>query len=126
MGAGMGAAVGMVASFLYLSGTHNFYLDVGSPVEMTLQQPVTLQRNEVAAAVRQSEGHPVASQPIAQRPRPVPPPDTPVDHGTCYTPETPGSPPTVVPGTPGPDGIPGPPTIIPGTPPTPGTPYPCP
>jgi len=106
--------------------THNFFLDVGSPVEMTLQQPVSLQQNEVADAVRQSEQRPVAEEPIAQRPRPLPPPSVPVDHGTCYTSDTPGTPPTVIPGPPGPDGIPGPPTIIPGTPTTPGTPYPCP
>ena len=126
MGAGIGTAVGMIASLVYLAGTHNFYLDAGSPVGMTLQQPVTLERNEVAAAVRQSVEHPVAAQPVAPRPRFVPPPDMPVDHGTCYTPGTTGTPDTVIPGTPGPDGIPGPPTIIPGIPASPGIPYPCP
>ncbi len=125
IGAGIGSAVGAVASLTLLFGSHHFFLDVGSPVEMTLQQPITLKQSEVAAAVEQSIQHPVAEQPIAQRPMP-PPVDTPVDHGTCYTPETPGTPPTVIPGAPGPDGVPGPPTIIPGMPSTPGTPYPCP
>jgi len=126
IGSMVGLAVGGIASMALVFNTHNFFLDVGSPVEMALQQPVSLQQNEVADAVRQSEQHPVAEQPVAQRPRPLPPPDMPVDHGTCYTPDTPGIPPSVIPGPPGPDGIPGPPTIMPGTPPTPGTPYPCP
>ena len=126
IGSMVGLAIGGVASMALVFNTHNFFLDVGSPVEMTLQQPVSLQQNEVADAVRQSEQRPVAEEPIAQRPRPLPPPSVPVDHGTCYTSDTPGTPPTVIPGPPGPDGIPGPPTIIPGTPTTPGTPYPCP
>lgn len=126
IGAGVGAAVGGVAMLVTLASSHHFYMDVGTPVEMTLQQPVTLQQNEVANAVRQSEQHPVAEQPVAPRPLSPPPPDSSTDHRTCWTPGTPGTPPTVIPGPPGPDGIPGPPTIIPGTPPTPGTPYPCP
>ena len=127
IGAGIGGAIGMLASLTLLFGTHHFYLVAGAPVEMTLQQPVTLQQDEIAKAVQQSQQHPVMVQPVA--PLPVyypPPPDMPADHSTCYTPGTPGTPPTVIPGVPGPDGIPGAPTIIPGTPPTPGTPYPCP
>lgn len=126
IGAGIGVAIGGLASMAILFSSHNFFIDVGAPVEMTLQKAVTVQETEVTKAVQDSEQHPVAEQPVAPRPVPPPPPDTPVDHGTCYTPGTPGTPPTVIPGAPGPDGIPGPPTIIPGTPPTPGTPYPCP
>lgn len=126
IGAGVGLAAGGISALVMLMSSHHFYMDVGTPVEMTLQQPVTLQQNEVAKAVEQSEQQPVAEQPVAPRPVPPPPPSTPADHGTCWTPGTPGTPPTVIPGPPGPDGIPGPPTIIPGTPPTPGTPYPCP
>ena len=126
IGAGVGAGIGAVGAVALLFGSHHFFMDVGSPVEMTLQHPITLRQNEVAAAVAQSAQHPVAEQPVAPRPVPPPPPDTPFDHGTCYTPGTPGTPSTVIPGPPGPDGVPGPPTIIPGTPPTPGTPYPCP
>jgi hypothetical protein len=126
IGLTVGGAIGGVAAFALLASSHHFFLDVGSPVEMTLQQPVTLQQDEVAEAVQQSQQHPVAEQPIAARPVPPAPPDTPADHGTCWTPGSPGTPPTVIPGTPGPDGVPGPPTIVPGTPPTPGTPYPCP
>lgn len=126
IGAGIGAAVGTVASLTLLFRSHHFYLDAGAPVEMTLEQPVTLQRDEVAEAVRRSVQQPVYEQPVA--PRPVPPPvsNMPVDHGTCYTPGTSGTPATVIPGAPGANGVPGPPTVIPGTPPTPGTPYPCP
>jgi len=126
IGAGVGGAIGMLASLTLLFGTHHFYLVAGAPVEMTLQQPVTLQQDEVAKAVQQSQQHPVTVQPVAPLPVYYPPPDMPADHGTCYTPGTPGTPPTVIPGVPGADGIPGAPTIIPGTPPTPGTPYPCP
>jgi hypothetical protein len=125
IGVGVGAAAGAVASMVTLLGSRHFFLDVGTPVEMTLQQPITLQQKEVAAAVERSALHPVAAQPVAPRPSP-PPLETLPDHGTCYTPGTPGTPPTVIPGTPGANGVPGPPTIIPGTPPTPGTPYPCP
>jgi len=126
IGAGVGTVIGGVASMALLFSSHNFFIDVGAPVEMTLQQPITLNRREVDAAVKQSAEHPVAEQPILPRPTPPPAPGKPVDHGTCYTPGTPGTPPTVIPGAPGPDGIPGPATTIPGTPPTPGTPYPCP
>jgi hypothetical protein len=123
IGASIGGIAGGIGSIFALLGSHHFFLDVGSPVELTLQQPITLQEKEVVAAVKQSEQHPVSAQPVL--PRPVAPaPST--SSGTCYTPGTPGTPPTVIPGPPGPDGIPGPPTVIPGTPPTPGTPYPCP
>ena len=126
IGAAIGGTAGMVASITLLTSSRHFYLDAGAPIGMTLEQSVTLPEDEVAKAVRQSQQHMVAVQPVAPRPLPPPPPTTPVNQSTCYTPETPGTPPTVIPGPPGPDGIPGPPTIIPGTPPTPGTPYPCP
>ena len=126
IGAGAGVAIGMVASMAAVFSSHQYFLDVGSPVEMTLQQPITLRQSEVTAAVRKSAEHPVAMQPVEPRPAPPPPPDTPIDHGTCYTPSTPPTPPTVIPGPPGPDGTPGTPTIIPGSPGIPGTPYPCP
>ena len=120
IGAGIGGAIGAVSSMALIFSSRSFFLDVGSPVDMVLQQPLSLEQAQVEDAVRQSEQHPVAEQPVA--PRPV----LPRSSGTCYTPGTPGTPSTTIPGPPGPDGIPGPPTIIPGTPPTPGTPYPCP
>jgi hypothetical protein len=89
IGVMVGGAIGGIASFALLLNTHNFFLDVGSPVEMVLQQPISLQQDEIAAAVRQSEQHPVPEQPIAQRPQPVPMPDT-----------GPGIPPPIPPPTP--------------------------
>jgi hypothetical protein len=124
IGAAIGGAAGMAASIVMLTSSRHFYLDAGAPIGMTLQQSVTLPQDEVAKAVRQSQEHTVAVQPVAPRPMPPPAPTIPVNQSTCYTPGTPGTPPTVIPGAPGPNGIPGPPTIIPGTPATP--PYPCP
>src|SRR5947209_17160941 len=92
---------------------HHLYLAAGAPVDMVLPQEISFKQSEVSKAVQQSAGEPVALQTVA--PRPVPPPPTPANHGTCYTPDTPGTPPTVIPGAPGPNGIPGPPTVIPGT-----------
>jgi len=126
IGAAIGGAAGMVASIVMLTSSRHFYLDVGAPVGMTLQQSLTFPQDEVARAVRQSQEHAVAVQPVAPRPVPPPAPTTPVNQSTCYTLGTPGTAPTVIPGAPGPNGIPGPPTVIPGTPPTPATPYPCP
>jgi hypothetical protein len=128
IGAGVGAAAGIIASMGVMFSSRHFYMDAGSPVEMTLERPITLSRDEVAKAVEHATGHALETQPVMPRPEPPPspPPSPPLHHGTFHTPGTPGTPPTVIPGTPGPNGVPGPPTIIPGTPPIPGTPYPCP
>jgi hypothetical protein len=94
-------------------------------MEMTLPQPMTLAESKVGDAVRDAEAHPVTTMPVAKRP----PPEVvgPTNTGTCYTPGTPGMPPTVIPGTPPIGDSPGTPdVIIPGTPAIPGTPYPCP
>jgi hypothetical protein len=111
IGAAVGGAIGGIASLAMLWSSHHFFLDVGSPVDMVLQQPLSLGQSETSEAVRRSEQHPVAIQPIVGRPVPLPPPDT------GFPQSTPGTPPTVIPGVPGPGGIPGPPIIIPGTPP---------
>ena len=126
IGAGIGGAVGAVASLIVIFSSHHFYLDAGAPVDLVLPQEISFKQSEVSKAVQQSAGEPVALQTVAPRPVPPPPPPPSGNHGTCYTPDTPGTPPTVIPGAPGPNGVPGPPTIIPGTPATPGTPYPCP
>jgi hypothetical protein len=126
IGAGIGGVAGGIASMALLISSRNFFLDVGSPSEIVLQHAITLPQDEVAKAVKESEEHPVAEQPVMPMPEPPPPPPPPTDTGTCYTPGTPGTPPTVIPGAPGPDGVPGPPTIVPGTPPTPPIPHPCP
>ena len=113
IGAVIGGAIGGVASLVLLTSSHHFYLDAGAPAQATLQHPVTLQQDEVSKAVKASERNPVAQRQVA--PRPVPPPP---DMDTPGIPGNPGTPPIIVPGTPGPDGVPGPPTIIPGTPPS--------
>ncbi len=115
IGAGIGGAVGAVVSMTVMFSSHQFFLDVGSPVDMVLRQPLTLDQVQVSDAVRQSEQQPVPLQPVARRPVPPPPPPD-----TGFPPSTPGTPPTVLPGAPGPGGVPGPPIVIPGTPP--GTP----
>jgi hypothetical protein len=93
IGSMVGLAVGGVASLVMLTSSPNFYLDVGSPVEMVLQQPLTLDREQVAEAITHASP---AVQAIAQRPQP-PPPDnnstSPFDcpageeycHGSCVS-----------------------------------------
>lgn len=111
IGAAVGGGAGMIASLSLLFGSHHFYVVAGAPIQMTLQQPVTLQQDEVAKAVRDSAQHPVPVQPIAPLPVYYPPyPDY------APPPTPPPTPPIIIPGTPGPNGVPGPPTIIPGTP----------
>jgi hypothetical protein len=120
IGSGVGLGIGALVSILLLTQSHQFFVDVGSPMEMTLRQPLMLADVEVDRAVRDAQDNPVAVPMAVPRPVPV------YDHGTCFTPGTPGTPATVIPGPPGPNGIPGPSTTIPGTPGTPPTPYPCP
>jgi hypothetical protein len=67
IGAAVGGAIGVVASLVLLASSHNFFLEVGTPVEMMLQQPLTLQQPQVANAVRGSGRHPVAIQSTARR-----------------------------------------------------------
>jgi hypothetical protein len=120
IGSGVGLGIGALVSIILLTHSHQFFVDVGSPMDMTLRQPLTLAGVEVNSAVRDAQENPVAAPMAAPRPVPI------YDHGTCFAPGTPGTPATLIPGPPGPNGIPGPPTTIPGTPGTPPTPYPCP
>ena len=78
IGSAVGATAGMIASLVLLTSSHNFFFDVGSPVELVLRQPVSLEQDQVDDAVRQSEQHPVTTQPIAQRPQPLPSPPKPI------------------------------------------------
>jgi hypothetical protein len=112
IGAGVGAGVGAVGSLALLFGSHHFYVVAGAPIRMTLQQPITLQQDEVAKAVRDSVQHPVPVQPIA--PLPIYYPPYPGTYGP--PPALPPTPPTIIPGPPGPGGVPGPPIVIPGSP----------
>src|SRR5712671_110 len=125
IGSMVGLAVGGVVSLALVLNTHHFFLDVGSPVEMVLQHPISLQRDEVAAAIRDAEQHPGPEQPIAQRPQFLPPPDN--GPTFCQTPGTPGTPDVDIPGTPAVGDSPGTPAIhIPGFPATPPTTHHCP
>ncbi len=125
IGAAVGGAIGAVASLALVLNTHNFFLDVGSPVEVVLQHPLLLEQDQVANAIRNAAKHPVAGQPIAPRPQFSPPPDN--DPGICYTPGTPGTPDIDIPGTPAIGDSPGTPgTHIPGIPATPPVAHPCP
>jgi hypothetical protein len=112
IGLTVGAAAGGIAGFAMLASSRHFFVDVGTPVDLTLRQPIALQGDEVAAAVRQAGQEGVSVQPVFPRPVPPPLPDT----GPSF-PTNPGTPPTIIPGPPGPGGVPGPPIIIPGTPP---------
>lgn len=70
IGSIVGLAAGGVASFVVIANSHHFYLDVGSPVEMTLQQPLSLEQDQVADAITHATTHPV--QAVAARPQPPP------------------------------------------------------
>jgi hypothetical protein len=123
IGSAVGTAAGVAVMLAILLHSHGFFVDVGSPMEMTLPQPLTLSETQLADALRQAQEHPVAAPMPAPRPLPYPV----YDRGICYTPGTPGTPSTIIPGTPPIGDSPGTPaTVIPGTPPIPGTPYPCP
>ena len=68
IGSAVGGGIGMAASgIVMLASSRHFYLDAGSPVEMTLQQPLSLDRARVADAVTQSGTPPV--QAISPAPR---------------------------------------------------------
>lgn len=120
--AGLGA--GGILGFFFLAHSRQFFVDVGSPMELTLPQPLTLAQAQVDDSIRQSQTPPII--PVARRPPPPPPDSSSTFTHTCYTPDTPGTPPTIIPGTPPIGDSPGTPdTIIPGTPSIPETPYPC-
>lgn len=125
IGAAVGGAAGLAAGLLIATSSHQFFLDVGAPVEMVLQHPLTLQQDQVAEAVRESQKHPISQQPIAQRPMPAPPVDN--STGICWTPGTPSTPGVDIPGTPAIGDSPGTPGVhVPGIPATPPTAHACP
>jgi hypothetical protein len=126
IGSAVGAGVGLAVGFLLVGTSHHFFLDVGSPVEMTLPHPLTLEQDQVAAAIRDAAQHPEPPQPVAPRRQIVAPP-TNTDPGICWTPGTPGTPDIDIPGTPAIGDSPGTPsTHIPGIPATPPVAHPCP
>ena len=125
IGSGVGLAVGGAVALVLLFHSHQFFVDSGAPMQMTLSAPLTLASDQIATSNRVAQANPT--------PVPIPKPrvqaaglSTSQDRGTCFTPDIPGTPDAVIPGMPGPDGVMGPPTIIPGSPAIPGSPYPCP
>jgi hypothetical protein len=123
-GAAIGGAIGFVTSMVLLARSHSFYVADGSPLNMSLPQPITLTEQQINAADQSAPSQPV---PMVVQKRPPPSVPSSTDHGTCYTPGTPGTPDIVIPGTPAIGNSPGTPnTVIPGIPPRPPVPYPCP
>jgi hypothetical protein len=122
IGAMVGGVLGVIATFALLHGSHQFIVYEGAPMSMVLQKPIAFDADRVADASHNSSVtiHAVTT------PTPYMYAPTATTSGTCYTPGSPGTPPTVIPGTPATADSPGTPdTVIPGSPPTPGTPYPC-
>jgi hypothetical protein len=126
IGSTVGMAAGAVVAIVLLAHSRQFFVDVGAPMEMTLPQPVTMSQSQVEDAVREAQEHPVAVPMPSPRPMPAIVPDN-TNRGTCFTPGTPGTPDTVIPGMTATAASPGTPsTVIPGIPATPPTPYLCP
>jgi len=63
IGAGVGLAAGGIAAFALLFNSHQFYLDQGSPVQMTLQQPLTLDIDQISDPTQQSDQQPIPETP---------------------------------------------------------------
>ena len=112
IGSGVGLGIGGAIAFALLFHSHQFFLEVGSPMEMTLSQPLILTENQSPDAVRVAQANAIAL------PVPLRRATLASDRGTCFIGGTMGTPSTIINGTP--------PTVIPGIPATPPTPYPCP
>lgn len=124
IGAMAGLAIGGMAGLVLLAHGRQFFVDLGSRMELNLPHLLTPARDRVMAAVHQSVWQPALVRPVARRP--PPPTLPPALTRTCSTPDKPGTPPTVIPETPPLGDMPGTPDIvIPGTPSIPGTTYPC-
>jgi hypothetical protein len=124
IGVGVAAVVGTTILFVVAHG-RNPQIEVGTPLEIILPAPVFLDAARVAAAVQQYDQQSGNAPPQIVQP--------PLKPKMCYDAGSPGTPDTVIPGTPGTPasrdfpGTPGTPdTVIPGTPGTPSSEYPCP
>lgn len=123
LGTMAGLGTGGVVGLLLLAHGRQFYVEAGSPMQMALPRPLTIERDKISEVSGPGQAQPIVT-PVVTRPQ-FPVMNTSPSH-TCYTPETPGTPPTVIPGTPPIGDSPGTPDIvIPGTPAIPGSPYPC-
>jgi hypothetical protein len=127
IGSMIGLAVGGVASLAIVLNTHNFYLDIGSPISMVLHQPLSLPEDEVADAIRDAEQHPGPDQAAAQQPQLTPPDNMKIGPTICETPGTPATPAADTPGTAATADSPGTQvTHLPGIPATPPSTHTCP
>ncbi len=107
--------IAAVASpYVEVSSSNDVLLDNGSQIDMVLQIPIRLNAAKLAGTVLRSNPRSLFNFKSASLCRPIPGTPNTVIPGT---PGTPGTPPTVIPGGPG-----MPPTVIPGTPAVPGTP----
>ena len=80
IGGGVGLGVGALTAILILTHSHQFFIDVGSPMQMILPQPLTITQNQAADNVREARENPMAF-PMAT---PRAGPRAAFDHGTCY------------------------------------------
>jgi hypothetical protein len=72
IGSFAGLAAGSVVSIVLLVRNHHFYVEVGSPLEASLPEPVTLSQAQISEAVAAAATQPVPA-PIATRaPPPIP------------------------------------------------------
>ncbi len=117
IGSAVGMGAGAIVAFALLLRSHQFYVDAGSTMQMTLPQPLLLSQGQVVDAVKQAAVYPVTplAKPKAWQNAQVSPWPTASSAatvaGTCYTPGTPATP---IPGVPGTGGTPD--IFIPGTP----------
>jgi hypothetical protein len=113
VGGYIGDAVGAVAAIIALRSGRDVTMDVGSPMDLVLQNPLTLdEARATAPGTTAAYTVPRAADQGERR---------------CYDPGTPGTPDIIIPGNPGtpamgdiPGTPPTPDTTVPGTPATPG------
>jgi hypothetical protein len=131
IGGAIGSVAGFVVAATMLHHDRNVVLDVGTPAQLVLENPITVDANRATESANE-KAPPYRPNQIVMRGGCAPGTGIPGTAGTAATPDTvipgtPATPPTVIPGAPGmPDtvipGSPGTPdTVIPGTPGTPGT-----
>ena len=107
----------VAAVYIDVSSSNDVFLDVGSQFDMVLQLPLRLDSASIAVDLRQATSAQLVHFQSASLCRPTDgTPGTP-DTVVLGTPPTPGTPDTVIPGVNG-----APDTVIPGIPPSPGTP----
>jgi hypothetical protein len=59
IGSAVGLAAGAVIAIVALTHSHQFFVEVGSPMQMTLPQPVILTENQTSDSVREAQERPV-------------------------------------------------------------------